>query len=319
VHRPTVLTTSIYLPEHLDGLRSAFPGIAFLQLSPDAAVPPGGERAEVLVRCYMSKPQLLHVLDTARVRWIHTCTAGFDQLLIPEIIDRGVVVTRSAATHNIPMAEFVMAYILLVSKRFPDLLRAQAARRWSPPDPDDLTGKTLGIVGTGAIGTEVARRCAGFGMRVIGTKRTPVPLPHFDRVLAPGGLPVVLAESDFVLLAAPLTTETRGMIGEAQLRLMKPTAYLLNIARGALVVETDLIRALRERWIAGACLDAFGQEPLPPASPLWDLDNVILTPHCSYRSPLGLARGLEEFKENLRRYLNGQPLRNLLRDPALGY
>jgi phosphoglycerate dehydrogenase-like enzyme len=318
--RPVILVTSIYQPGHLSGLRAEFPGVAFHQLSPEAAVPPGGEQAEALLRCYMSKPQLRHVLEAAPgIRWIHTCTAGYDQLLVPEIADRGLIVTRSAATQNIPMAEFVVAYILVAAKRFPHLLRAQARREWSPPDPDELGGSTVGIIGAGAVGAEVARRCAALGMRVIGTKRTPTPLPHFDQILPPDGLPRLLAEADFVVLATPLTAETRHMIGEAQLRLMKPTAHLLNVARGALIVEADLVRALRERWIAGACLDAFEQEPLPPSSPLWDLDNVVITPHCSYRSPHGMTRGLAEFKENLRRYLAGEPLLNLLRDPALGY
>lgn len=318
--RLTVLVTSIYEPEHLAGLRAAFPDVRFAQLTQDGAVPPDATDATVLLRCYMSKPALRRTLSEApRIKWIHTCTAGFDQLLIPEIVERGLRVTRSANTQNIPMAEFVIGYLFLVSKRFPELLRSQAKREWRPPDPDELGGKTIGIVGAGAVGIEVARRCAALDMRVIGTKRTPAPLPHFERVMPPGGLPELLAESDFVLLAVPLTSETQGMMAETQFRMMKPTAWLINIARGALIVEADLIRALRERWIAGACLDAFVQEPLPPASPLWDLDNLILTPHSSYRSPLGLPRGLEEFKANLRRYMTGEPLANPLKDPVLGY
>lgn len=318
--RLTVLVTSIYQPEHLAGLRASFPDVRFVQLSQDGAVPADGTDADVLLRCYMSKPALRRVLTEApRIKWIHTCTAGFDQLLIPEIVERGLRVTRSANTQNVPMAEFVIGYLFLVSKRFPELLRSQAKREWRPPDPDELGGKTIGIVGAGAVGVEVARRCAALSMRVIGTKRTPAPLPYFERVLPPGGLPELLAESDFVLLAVPLTSETQGMMAETQFRMMKPTAWLINIARGALIVEADLIRALRERRIAGACLDAFAQEPLPPESPLWDLDNLILTPHSSYRSPLGMARGMEEFKANLRRYLNSEPLANPLKDPVLGY
>lgn len=316
----TVLVTSIYQREHLDALRAAFPYVRFVQLPQEGPVPQAGEPAEALLRCYMAKPMLKRVLaDAPGIKWIHTCTAGFDQLLIPEIIQRGLIVTRSAHTQDIPMAEFVLAYIFVVSKRFPELLRAQAAHEWRPPDPEELGGKTVGIVGAGAIGGEVARRCAALGMHVIGTKRTPESLPHFDQVLPPGRLPELLAQSDFVVMATPLTTETRGMIGETELRMMKPTAYLINVARGALIVEADLVRALREKWIAGACLDAFEREPLPSYSLLWSLDNVILTPHCSYRSPHSMARGLEEFKENLRRYVNGEPLLNRLKDAALGY
>lgn len=318
--RLTVLVTSIYQPEHLAALRASFPDVRFTQLTQDGAVPADATAAEVLLRCYMSKPALRRALTEAPgIKWIHTCTAGFDQLLIPEIVERGLRVTRSAQTQNIPMAEFVIGYLFLVSKRFPDILRSQARHLWQPPDPDELGGKTIGIVGAGAVGVEVARRCAALGMRVIGTKRSPGPLPHFERVATPDGLPALLAESDYVLLSVPLTSETQGMIGEPQLHMMKPTAWLINIARGALIVEADLVRALRERRIAGACLDAFVHEPLPADSPLWDLDNLILTPHSSYRSPHGMTRGLEEFEANLRRYLNGEPLANPLKDPVLGY
>lgn len=316
----TVLLTRIYDASAVASLRADFPEVRFIQLPEDATVPAEGRRAEVLLRCLMSKPQLQGVLrDAPGIRWIHTCTAGFDQLLVPEIAERSLVVTRSARAQNIQMAEFVIGYLLVVSKRFPALLRSQAARAWEPPDLDDLAGKTIGIVGAGAIGVEVARRCAAMDMRVLGIKRTPEPLPCFDRVLPPAGLPEVLAASDFVLLAVPLTVETRGMIAAPQLRMMKPSAYLLNVARGALIVEDDLVRALRERWIAGACLDAFTQEPLPPESPLWTLEGAIVTPHCSYRSPSGLARGLREFADNLRRYLHGEPLENRLKDLVLGY
>jgi phosphoglycerate dehydrogenase-like enzyme len=312
--------TRLYEAEHLDRLRDGFPDVRFAQLSADANVPADGARAEVLVRCYMSKPQLKSVLEAVPgIRWIHTCTAGFDQLLIPEVVERRLLVTRSARTNNIPMAEFVLGYMLVLAKRFPAMLAAQTARTWQPPDPDDLAGKTVGIIGAGAIGVEVARRCRAFDMRVIGLKRTPAPLPEFDRIDPPDGLPRLLSESEFVLLACPLTSETRGMIAAPQLKMMQPSAYLLNIARGGLIVDDDLIRALREGWIAGAALDAFSVEPLPPDSPLWTLERAIITPHSSYRSPGGIRRGLEEFEANLRRYLAGEPLENQLKDPVLGY
>lgn len=318
--RLTVLITRLYEAEHISRLQDGFPDVRFAQLSADAGVPTDSVGAEVLVRCFMSKPQLKNVLDAAPgIRWIHTCTAGFDQLLIPEVIDRRLLVTRSARTNNVAMAEFVLGYILALAKRFPAMLAAQAARRWQPPDPDDLAGKTVGIIGAGAIGVEVARRCRAFEMRVIGLRRTLAPLRDFDRVDPPDGLPRLLAESDYVLLACPLTSETRGMIAAPQLRMMKPTAYLLNIARGGLIVDDDLVAALREGWIAGAALDAFTVEPLPPESPMWTLERAIITPHCSYRSPGGVWRGLEEFEANLRRYLAGERLENQLKDPVLGY
>jgi phosphoglycerate dehydrogenase-like enzyme len=202
------------------------------------------------------------------------------------------------------------------------LLRLQAARTWMgvphEPPANPVTGKTVGIVGTGAIGREVAWRCQALGLRVLGLRRSPQPEPGFQEVVGPGELPSLLGASDFLVLAAPLTPETRGLLGEAELRMMKPSAYLINVARGALVVEDDLVRALREGWIAGACLDVFEREPLPPDNPLWGLENVMITPHYSYSSPDGIDRAVEEFEGNLARYQRGEPLANQY-DPERGY
>jgi phosphoglycerate dehydrogenase-like enzyme len=303
-----------------DRLVDQFPDVTFVALPSDGTVPDEGRDAEILFRCSMSKPEMSRTIAGApRLQWVHTCSAGFDQLLVPEIEELHLRVTRSAATHNVPISEWVIAFMLLVSKRFPDLLQAQRDHRWAPPDTEELTAKTLGIVGAGAIGTEVARRARPFGMHIVATKRSPQDHPLYDRVLPAGELHTLLAMSDFVVLACPLTTETEGMIAEPQLRTMKPSAYLLNIARGRLIVEADLIRALNERWIAGACLDAFAQEPLPTDSPLWDIDNLIVTPHSSYRSPHFLERATAEFSANLRRYLDDEPLQNTLRESSLGY
>ena len=317
---PTVLLAAMIDESGGEDLAREFRDVAFVGLPKSGEVPAEGAAAQILFRCSMSKEEMGRTIRGAPdLRWIHTCSAGFDQLLVPEIEQLGLTVTRSAATHHIPISEWVIAFMLMVSKRFPELLVAQREHRWAPPDTHELTGKTVGIVGAGAIGTEVARRATSFGMRVIATKRTPLELPLYDRVMPTDELPALLGEADFVVLACPLTSETDGLIGEPQLRLMKPSAYLLNIARGRLIVESDLIRALREGWIAGACLDAFAQEPLPSDSPLWDVPNLLLTPHSSYRSPLFLPRATQEFAANLRRYIAGEPLQNTLREPRLGY
>jgi phosphoglycerate dehydrogenase-like enzyme len=320
VKGPTVLIAAAIEDGVAASLVDAFPDVAFVNLPKDGEVPASASDAEILFRCAMSKEEMGRTIAGAPgLRWIHTCSAGFDQLLVPEIEALGLAVTRSAATHHIPISEWVIGFMLLVSKRFPDLMDAQRQHRWAPPDTEDLMGKTIGIVGAGAIGTEVARRARPFGMDVIATKRSPIELPEYDRVMASEDLPKLLEESDFVVLACPLTTETEGMIAAAQLRMMKPSAYLINIARGRLVVEADLIQALRDRWIAGACIDAFAQEPLPAESPLWDTERLILTPHSSYRSPHMMARAGEEFAANLRRYMAGEPLANRLHEPRLGY
>ncbi|MCC6180074.1 MAG: D-2-hydroxyacid dehydrogenase [Chloroflexi bacterium] len=317
----TVLVANIYTPQQVADLRTTFPSVRFVQVHADGSVPEEGRDAEVILRCTMRKGPLLKALAEApRLKWIHTCTAGFDWLMVPELAERGLLVTRSGNSLNIAMGEFVVGFMFLMTKRFPALLRSQAARRWEPPEPEEIAGKTVGIVGAGAVGGEVARRCVALGMRVIGTKRRPEPLPYFEDVMSPEeGLDVLLHESDFLVLAAPLTPETQGMIGLVQLERMKPTAYLINIARGALTVESELIEALRRGVIAGACIDAFETEPLPSDSPFWDLENVVVTPHCSYRSPLTMTRALEEFKTNLARYLTGEPLLHPLKDMVLGY
>jgi phosphoglycerate dehydrogenase-like enzyme len=317
-HETTVLVSAIITPEQIDGLRATFPGVAFVPLPRDGAVPAEGSGAEVLLRCGMPREALARTVEGApRLRWIHTCTAGFDWVTIPPVMEREIMITRSAAAYHIPIAEYVLTYMLLAAKRVPQLLQAQAERRWAPPEPDELTDRTIGIVGAGAIGGEVATRCRAFGMRVLGMRRSARPAPGCDETLGPERLPELLGRADYVLLACPLTDETRGMIGAAQLRQMRPTAHLINIARGALIVEEALIAALREGWIAGACLDAFETEPLPPESPLWTLPNAVITPHCSYRSPRGLERVLVEFGANLRRHLRGEPLQNSL--GAQGY
>lgn len=316
----TVLLAATIEADQHQTLAREFPEVRFVGLPKDGAVPADALDAEVLFRCAMSKAELSRTLsDATKLRWMHSCSAGFDQLIVPEVLDGHLTVTRSAATHHIPIAEWVVAFIFASAKRFPELWRAQTEHRWAPPDTEEVGGKTVGVVGAGAIGGEVAKRVTALGMRVIATKRSPVDLPEYESVMPPDALSELLAQSDYVVLACPLTTETRGMIAEPQLRVMKPTAYLINIARGGLIVDNDLIRALNEGWIAGACLDAFQQEPLPAESPLWDVPNLFATPHASYKSPLFLERSTREFAANLRRFIRDEPLQNTLRDAALGY
>ncbi len=319
----TVLVSSHFQAAHVDTLHAAFPDARFFQLAADGAVPPVGRDAEVLFRCGMPRPALHRTLaDATGIRWIHSCTAGVEWLLVPEVVERGIALTRSVTTFTAPVAEWVVGCIFLCAKHYLMLARLQAQRIWMgvphEPPADSVHDKTVGIVGCGAIGQEIARRCAALGMRVLGLRRHPAPLPGFDAIVGPDGLPMLLREADFLILAAPLTSETRGMLGAAELRRMKPTAYLINVGRGALTVEADLIVALREGRIAGACLDVFEQEPLPPESPLWGLENVLITPHYSYSSPEGLERAVEEFGENLTHYLRGEPLANVY-DRERGY
>jgi phosphoglycerate dehydrogenase-like enzyme len=199
--------------------------------------------------------------------------------------------------------------------------RAQVRHEWTRFAPTELRGKTVGIIGLGHIGEEAARLAKAFGCRVIATRRSATSVmstDYADEVRPAGDLLRVLGESDYVVLSMPLTPETRGMIGERELRAMKQTAVLVNIARGPVTVEADLIRALREGWIAGAALDVFDQEPLPAESPFWDMENVIVTPHISGGTEIYNARATRIFAENLRRWLDGKPLANVV-DPKRGY
>ncbi|MDR5694987.1 MAG: D-2-hydroxyacid dehydrogenase [Armatimonadota bacterium] len=260
------------------------------------------------------------IAQAPNLKWIHSTAAGVDQLLFPEILEREILVTTSSGIHAIPLCEHVFAMMLALSRRLHYAIRQQIHRRWDRRGSvgGELGGGTLGILGLGHIGVELAKRAVAFEMRVIGTKRTPSPVPFVERVLPPEGLDEVLMESDVVVIALPLTPQTRGLIGERELRLMKPTAFLINVGRGPIVQERALIRALREGWIAGAALDVFEQEPLPADSPLYDLENVILTPHVAGTSPRYMDRAIPLFCENLGRYLRGEPLLNVV-DKKRGY
>jgi phosphoglycerate dehydrogenase-like enzyme len=246
---------------------------------------------------------------TGRLKWIQVMTAGVDRLP-EEILKSGIRVANASGLHGAAMGEVVLEMMLMFVKDAPACMRMKQAREWRRYRPGMLRGQTVGIIGLGAVGKEIARLCKAFGMRVIGIRRSDgaaSPCPDVDRVYPREQLPELLAESDFVVLALPLTKETGGMIGEKELRGMKPTAFLINVARGAIVDEEALIRALAEKWIAGAGLDVFAREPLPPESPLYAMDNVIFSPHISGDIPDYESRAVEVFCENLRRYLAGEP------------
>jgi phosphoglycerate dehydrogenase-like enzyme len=256
-----------------------------------------------------------------RLKWIQLTSAGADRLLGSGFIQQGVTVTTVSGLHATPIGEFILLSILMLAKKAPQYMRSQARHEWSRFMPRELYGSTVGIAGIGNIGAEAARLAKAFGCRVVATRRSatkPETAPYADEILPSSELPRLLRESDYVVLSMPLTHETRGMIGETELRMMKQTAALINIARGPVVVEEALIRALREGWIAGAALDVFEKEPLPSDSPLWDMENVIVSPHISGGTEIYNVRAVEIFAENLRRYLGGQPLRNIV-DPGRGY
>jgi phosphoglycerate dehydrogenase-like enzyme len=255
------------------------------------------------------------------LRWIQLTSAGADRLLNSGFIQQGVTVTTVSGLHATPIGEFVISSILMIAKKAPQYMRAQSRHEWSRFMTRELCGATVGIIGLGNIGAEVGRLAKSFGCRVIATRRSTTerhPALYADEIRPASELHSVLAESDYVVLSMPLTPETRGMIGEPELRIMKPTAGLINIARGPVVDEAALIRALNDGTIAAAALDVFDQEPLPAESPLWDMENVIVSPHISGGTEIYNQRAVAIFCDNLRAFLDGDPLRNVV-DPDRGY
>ncbi len=283
-----------------------------------------------------------HVPDDAlelapQLRWVQLHSAGVDHLLDSPLMDSDLAVTTTSGIHATPIAEYVMASILAHRWRVPHWTHCQREARWPQGRWDlyarpELRSSSLGILGYGSIGREVGRLGRAFGLRILALRSTPqrqesgysppdtgdpeglIP----ERIYTPAGMHEMLAQCDYVVVALPLTPRTRHLIGEAELRAMKPSAYLVNIARGEIVDEQALVRALEEGWIAGAGLDVFEQEPLPPDSPLWGLENALLSPHVAGFTPRYDERAVTLFAQNLARYLSGQPLLNLV-DKTQGY
>jgi len=256
-----------------------------------------------------------------KLKWIQVMSAGVNRFLDKEMAESPVILTNISGMHATPISEFVIGLMLMFTKQSPSCFQMKQEKEWRRFPPAVLHSKTVGIVGPGNIGREVARLAKAFGMRVLATRRSAKKAGrarYIDVMLPQNQLPQLLAESDFVVLALPLTHETTGLIGEEELRAMKPTAYLINIARGGVVNEEVLIRALEENWIAGAGLDVFATEPLPTDSKLWELPNVILSPHISGGMEDYIEQATKLFLKNLSRYLNEEKLLNIV-DKKKGY
>ncbi|MFN6559006.1 MAG: D-2-hydroxyacid dehydrogenase [Nostoc sp. ChiSLP01] len=277
--------------------------------------------AEVYFSWFLSKSNVLHkILEAApALRWHHAPNAGVNHILTPIYLKRDIILTNGAGVHGIPIAEFVITYILARAKHLQELYSLQAQRHWKRGFTiKELTDATLLIIGAGGIGQEIAARAKPFGLKIIGSRRHPQELPNFDKVVGTDEWRSLLPTVDYVVIATPLTHETKEFIDESVLRSLPPHAYLINIARGGVIDESALIKALTEGWIAGAALDTVTTEPLPPESPLWSLPNIFITPHTSGHSPKSKQRSIALFIDNLRRYQAGEPLRNVV-DKEAGY
>jgi phosphoglycerate dehydrogenase-like enzyme len=267
-----------------------------------------------------------HVAKAGKLRWLHTPLAGVDRVLNPELVPTPIRVTSSRGVNSVAVAEHALAMALSMTRGLTAAVRAQVTGRWAQnelygrrPPLELLQGKVLGIYGMGDIGRELATRAQGLGMKVWGLVRRPRPKPEYvDRLFAAGRADTLLRGSDLLVLALPLTPATQGLIGERQLKRMKPSALFINVGRGELVQQSALIRALREGWIAGAALDVFESEPLARSSPLWNMPQVVISPHIAGTYPDYMARAAGIFMDNMKRYLAARPLLNEV-DKSAGY
>jgi len=309
--------------ECVERLRRRFPDIEFVHATT------GAQRAEGLKDCDVAYTWILKALElatAAKLQWVHTSAVAVETFCLPELFARGIAVSNTRRVQAVPIAEHVMAVVLALAKRLPFALENQRSARWAQNEfmgerlPWLLAGKTLGVIGVGTIGSEIARRARAFDMQVIGLRRRPSgdEVPGFSQVFGPAQLPVFLALSDVLVIAAPLTPETHAMLGADEFRLMPHGAIIVNVGR-AKIVDTDaLMDALESGRIGGASLDVFPQEPLPPDHRLWKMPHVILTPHTS-----GFRQGHWDavvglFAENIQQWQRGRPLRFRV-EPELGY
>jgi len=307
----------------VEKLRAEFPDAEVLysaQKRDDAQALNG---ADVLIGWSLSPEQLRAAKS---LRWVYSITAAVDQFLYPELISSDIALTNAGSVHGPVVAEHAIAVLLALAKRLPTAGRYQGRRKWAmeaiwneQPRPREVRGATLLVIGLGSIGAEVAQMATALKMHVIGVREHPERgATGAHEVMGYEALDSAIGQADFVVLAAPPTPRTRHLIDARRLQLFKPTAFLINVSRGALVDEAALVKALRERKIAGAALDVFEEEPLSRWSPLWKMPLVLITPHTAFLTESVWSRHYEVFTANLKRYLAGQPLEGMV-DLKRGY
>ena len=272
-------------------------------------------RTEALM-AYTVPPGVLSTMP--KLRWAQAMTAGVEGWLALPDLPAKLMLTCARGTHREAMPENIIGALLYVAKPYAAAVENQKQRKWVHSVAQPLTGKTLGILGLGAIGQDVARIAALLGMRVIGTKRRPEPMPDVAEVLPAARTPEVLAQSDFLLLLLPATPETDNFINAERLAMMKPSAWLFNFGRGHLIKDDDLIAAVNSKRIAGAVLDVYRQEPLPAEHPFWTTEKIIVLPHIGGPHPQRDRFVARLFAENLGRFLDGKPLKEVV-DRKAGY
>ncbi|MCU1337723.1 MAG: 2-hydroxyacid dehydrogenase [Bryobacterales bacterium] len=287
-----------------------------------AKVRESAPQADVIVNGTSNPPLLSAAIPPARrARWMHSLWTGVDNVLCPEVLASSLPLTNGRGVFRRPLAEWTIGAMLYFAYGMRRMIRQQEAGVWEAFTTEEIQGKTLGIVGYGGIGSTAAELARPFEMRIVALRRRPEMFQQnglVDRSFAPPQINELMATSDYVLLAAPLTEETRGMIGAPQIAAMKPTGVLINVGRGAVVDEPALVQALESGKIRGAALDVFAVEPLPAGHPFYRLENVLLSPHTADHVQDFIHLAVECFLENLRRFQANEPLLNLV-DKNAGY
>jgi phosphoglycerate dehydrogenase-like enzyme len=294
-------------------LQSEFPQLKVLQLPNYDRVPEEIADTDVFIGWFLRPEQFV---AAKKLKWIHSPAAAVHQLMFPEVVGSSVLVTNSTGVHGPVVAEHALAVLLALAKRLPQAMRYQAKKKWSQeqlwqerPRPREVDGATVAVIGMGVIGSEFTRRAKALGMKVLAVRENPGKgTGGADEVFGPSQIDEVVPRADYVLLCTPVTPATTHIMNRARLKKMKPDAYLINVARGTLIDEPDLLEALRNRTIAGAALDVFEEEPLPEQSPFWELDNVLITPHTAAVTERLWERHFHLIVENLNRFMAGKPL-----------
>ncbi len=296
-------------------MRAGGPGIELVcsrKLEEQIAAAAGAE----VIYGWVTPPLLESAAD---LRWVHISSAGVERALFPEMVAHPAVMTNARGVAAVSIAEHAFALILALTRGLPAAVRNQQERHWAPASLTEICGQTLGIVGLGRVGREVAQRAAAFGLRVMAVDVIPIDPPEgVEAVWPPDRLGDLCAEADILVNCSPLTPQTERMIGREQIARLRPTALFVNVSRGRVVDQEALVEALREGRLAGAGLDVTDPEPLQPESPLWEMPHVILTAHCATTSQHFWRRMHELFCENLRRCVAGQPLLNVV-DKRAGF
>ena len=325
-----LLLTAPFPSQLVDKIRAVSPNLTIEQRTlPNGRWPDDWTTEAEIYYAYSAVPPLQ---KAPNLQWVQTHYAGIDSLQDTDLWSSDVLITTASGVHAVNMAQYAMTQILVWAHRVPNWFaykqeKSWASNRWETFVPQELNGKTLGILGYGSIGRELARIAKPFGLKILATKRDARQLRDFgysapgkgdpdghvpDRVYPSEATRSMVAECDFVVITLPLTERTRHLFNEEMFKAMKSTAFLVNVGRGGIINEVDLVRGLKKGWLAGAGLDVYETEPLPDDSPLWEMQNVIMTPHTSGFTSHYDNRATDIFAENLRRYLAGESLLNLV-------